>query len=253
MNKARKKHIEIVSAPVGKNFTLPKGQYTCRIPASGTPELRSSDGTTIISFSQIAYRTSYGRNNGKNDKTLNQIMLSKCNLDYLANPGSIYRELIKFHSIFAIDTNTISINKNERISVCCFLHGLIKTKEDNSFECIAHGQVQTHIFKGQDPPGSEEKQAIMWLINNLKNAPGYSDILKIAIITDHDLGSHTDYNQQQKPFFNDNYLPNNFQLLYASSDTGKENLLNRLIAICDKEARKTLKKIKREFQQSEPN
>lgn len=38
-------------------------------------------------------------------------------------------------------------------------------------------------------------------------------------------------------------LPKNFRMIYASADTGKENIANRLLSLADKEAAKLLELI----------
>lgn len=65
---------------------------------------------------------------------------------------------------------------------------------------------------------------------------------QIAIITDHDLGVHKLLNAQEAPIVDatNSYLPKNFTLVYASTDSGVENRLNWLLAKCDKESARIL-------------
>ncbi len=167
--KPRKKHIEAVSAKFGKKIILPKGQCTVRLSISGEQELclSLSDGT-IVPLPQIAYKESYNRNNVKNDKVLNQIMLSKFNLDLLLNPNELIRSLRIFDMIFVIDTNTISAKNGELISVSGISRVTVRKGYSDSYSISCYEPVKTYHFKFDKRNGSEEKQAIIWLIEVLK-------------------------------------------------------------------------------------
>lgn len=56
---------------------------------------------------------------------------------------------------------------------------------------------------------------------------------KVGMIVDSDLGNLHSYNERIKPVFADIMLPPNVALIYASSDVGKENVVNRMLAIVD--------------------
>ncbi len=208
----RKRYIEGVSAPVGKKSISPKEVFTMHMPASGAPELRLSDGT-IVSFPHMAYKESYDRNKDKSDKVLNQTMLSEFNLDFLLDPSELIRSLRIFDMIFVIDTNTNSAKNGELISVSGISRVTVRKGNSDACSISCYEPVKTYSFKFDKRNGPEEKQAIMWLIEVLKKDSKYSDKLKIAIVTDHDLYFHLDYNHQKKHFLNNQYLPDNFQLL----------------------------------------
>ena len=55
-----------------------------------------------------------------------------------------------------------------------------------------------------------------------------------------------------KKIRNDRFLPTNFILLYATTDT-KENVLNKLISFCDKEATKLLEEKRKEMTNGNTN
>ena len=73
----------------------------------------------------------------------------------------------------------------------------------------------------------------------------YNHLGDLAIIVDSDLGNIPDYNARKKPIIGSFYVPDKMTLVYASSDTGKEYLANRLIAVCDTEANKLIQHIQR--------
>ena len=56
---------------------------------------------------------------------------------------------------------------------------------------------------------------------------------KIGMIVDSDLGNIPAYNSRKKEIVPGTLLPENVQLVYASSDAGKENLANKVLAIAD--------------------
>jgi len=60
----------------------------------------------------------------------------------------------------------------------------------------------------------------------IQAAPNYNKNDKIALIVDSDLPNIELYNSYSKPIYNEFRLPYNFRLIYASSDSGKENIAN---------------------------
>ena len=60
------------------------------------------------------------------------------------------------------------------------------------------------------------------------------------MIVDSDLGNINKFNQRKKPLLASFYLPPNLQLLYASSDVGKENIVNKVLAVTDSISKQSL-------------
>lgn len=58
-------------------------------------------------------------------------------------------------------------------------------------------------------------------------------LMRVGMVVDSDLGSISDYNSRQKPFFEERVLPSNVQLIYASADTGSDILVNKVLKIAD--------------------
>ena len=56
---------------------------------------------------------------------------------------------------------------------------------------------------------------------------------RIGMVVDSDLGNVNDYNQRKRSVLGSYYLPANTQLLYASADAGKENVINKALAVAD--------------------
>lgn len=147
--------------------------------------------------------------------------------------------LEKFDRIFAIDTNTKTIN-DENVSVSCVV--LCKLSRDKNDLLIAK-VAPIHCLEFRNIQGITENIAWMKAIQLITANPSYSVNMKLGIIVDSDLGNISSYNNRSKPFYSDFYLPQNIELIYASTDVGKEYLANKLISLCDKEATKLLEDI----------
>lgn len=142
-----------------------------------------------------------------------------------------------FNIFYAIDTNT-KIIENKTISV-----GSIIEAYFSRIDTLQYRKSGNIIFK-KCPDGLAEKFSWIKLIKLIISSKKYNKQLKYAIITDHDKDNHAKYNERELPLIGDFYLPDNFTLLYASSDTGKEFLLNKLISECEKDAKKILNEFK---------
>jgi hypothetical protein len=55
----------------------------------------------------------------------------------------------------------------------------------------------------------------------------------VGMIVDSDLANINSYNQRKKPVFESIHLPQSVRLLYASSDAGKENIVNKSLSTAD--------------------
>lgn len=207
------------------------------IRESGEIFIRLFSGEKVkpnVVLSQVEYE----RKSGKS-KALNCIY-DKATLNI---PEYLFKT---FNMIFAIDTNTKQIEK-DNVSIAtifeCYVVGRVMKDgqlQGVNCQCRING-----ILAFKNCP-TEEAEKFSWfkLINILTSSRMYNANLKIAIITDHDLGNHLKYNNQEIPIFKDFYLPENFKLIYASSDAGKENIMNKFLAECDKCSAGILKELK---------
>lgn len=69
---------------------------------------------------------------------------------------------------------------------------------------------------------------------------GYDPQKRFALIVDSELGDIQFFNAREKSIHMDFFLPDNWDLIYASSDAGKENILNKVIACSDKASSKII-------------
>jgi hypothetical protein len=166
-------------------------------------------------FSQIQYP----RKSGKEKVTIS------INGKAIFNP---IRILTNYDIIYAIDTNTKTIKENT-ISVSSILECYPTTHTENDQIKIKYRINGNMLFK--NCPNNPEKYAWARLVAMITSSHDYSDNY-----TDHDVGRHHQYNSRQLPVYEDIYLPSNFELVYASSDTSNDSILNVFITKCDKNA-----------------
>lgn len=91
--------------------------------------------------------------------------------------------------------------------------------------------------------GNPENYAWRKFIEFIIDSENYDANKKYALIVDSEMDALESYNKGEKPIHQNFYLPNNWNLIYASSDTGKENLINRIISCSDKAATKIMELI----------
>lgn len=68
---------------------------------------------------------------------------------------------------------------------------------------------------------------------------------KIGLVVDCDLENIEAYNRRELKIRNYRFLPHNFTLLYATADVN-DNILNKMVLFCDKEASKILEQWRKE-------
>lgn len=178
-------------------------------------------------------RTQYTRRSGK-DKVVSCIP----NKAAFHIPTSLASS---FDVIWVIDTNTKQIN-DDMVSISCVFECYAKKIEKTQEINIVYRQNGIIAFKNC-PKKEAERFAWAKLVARVTSSPNYKENLKIGLITDHDLNNHSKYNARELPIYKDVYLPSNFTLIYAASDTGKENVLTMLIIECDKVASTILRQL----------
>ena len=80
------------------------------------------------------------------------------------------------------------------------------------------------------------------VVKNILKMENYTSEKSVGLIVDHDYCKISRFNLREIPILGMFFLPRNFTLIYASSDTGRSFVLsNKFFAWCDKEAKKALK------------
>jgi len=182
----------------------------------------------------VLAQTQYTRTNGR-EKVLSSVP-DAATFDiqgYLAS---------HFDAIWAVDTNTKRLNKDD-VSVSSILECYPRMTAPTEVE-IACRKNGTIVFRNC-PNGEAEKHAWYGLVTRITENPGYREDMRIALVTDHDLQKHCQYNAREIPIYQGFFLPANFTLVYATSDAN-ENILNSLIRQCDRDAGKKLHELETE-------
>ena len=179
----------------------------------------------------VLSQTQYTRRSGR-EKVLSSVP-NAATFDVVSHLAS------QFDVIWAIDTNTREIS-GSAVSVSSILE-CRALNAPTARVGIAHGKAGNFIFRNC-PDGEAERWAWSKLVAMITSNRAYSDNLRTAIITDHDLTMHSKYNDRTSPIYRDLYLPPNFTLVYASSDAA-ENVLNALMMKCDSDSRDILRQL----------
>lgn len=148
--------------------------------------------------------------------------------------------LEQYDSVFAVDTNTKLVGGNT-ISITSVIHGKPSSLKIPGKTAIMILERQAIEFRNTS--FNPEKVGWYQVITGLQQSPGYSDQIKIGVIVDSDLDNLEAFNKQEQPILKEYYLPRNFILMYASSDTQGDSLLNMLISMADKDAREVLQMV----------
>lgn len=201
-----------------------------RIYPNGKIEFLNNDESIIPKevYSDISYKRK------KSPKVLSKVSQNPENFGI-----NHYATLQNFDFIFAIDTNTKEYN-NQNLSVSCVVQCY---KKQLAPDTIKFEFTPINFFEFRNIKEKQENIAWGTLIELIMKSEIYNNKIKIGIVVDSDLGNILKMNNKQLPIFSNLFLPSNFELLYASADTGKEFLLNKLISMCDKQASMFMDKI----------
>ena len=175
------------------------------------------------------YHSFYDRT--KSPKILNRIDLKSNEI----NTNTIFSN---YDRIFTIDTNSKKIN-DQNISASGIVLCKVTPAQGGALALFA--PVQCLEFRNID--SNQERVAWKHLFELMVSHPLYTELTSIAVVVDAHLGEIPAYNLRKKPIIGDYFLPSKIELIYASSDVGKEYLPNRLISMADKTATELLNHI----------
>jgi len=215
------------------NVQFEKPATELRIGDFSNGNIQGFDNGMPVEPAQVDYEIGYNRT--KKKKVINKIELDSTWIT--VNPDEV---LQKFDLVYAIDTNTKPTGNNllsvTSIILCKLEHGA-----DGVLD-IQYGPLRALEFWNiKDHP---ENVAWMKVIQFITQDAAYDPNSKIGFIVDSDLGNLPAYNARSMPIYSDFYLPENFELIYASADSGKEEFfLNHLIALCENTAKSLLTNI----------
>lgn len=225
----RESHLKI-------KFFLDKKQKIRLNYKNGVLRLYDENGHQIIP-NRIEFMRLRKRSNGKN-KIISYIE----DIDTMSLDTERY--LSNYDAIYAVDTNTKKIN-----SVYYSIGILVKLgkEEEKTYKIEV-----CRIITSENNIIKPEMEQAVWnsVITEIEKME--TENKKIELVVDCDLGNIEAYNRREKKIRNDRFLPTNFILLYATTDT-KENVLNKLISFCDKEATKLLEEKRKEMTNGNTN
>lgn len=161
----------------------------------------------------------------------------------ISPPVTIHRLLEKYNHLFAIDTNTIKFKDVGTISFTTVYKGVMKNLDG----VYGHTSGET-VFQDYrlNVPGNPEVSAWHVLISRIQE---FNPKLfgRIGIIVDSELGKIKDINFRRSPILDNFYLPPNFELIFASDKSGKEEYFsNKLLALCEANSKRMLGEIERD-------
>ncbi len=214
--------------PRNKALTFEMHELTAingyQINANG--EVKLLKNNVEIRPRNITLSKSYKKKNGK-DKIISSLQVSESRILELDD------SIKNFDVIFIVDTNSKASDKHPFKSISCVLEAEIKSNEKENH--IEFDVIYRQNFLTKDNHQKPENEAWYLTIQYMKERyPSSYMTQNFGLVVDSDLGNISAYNNREKPFIRDVFLPPNVKLIYASSDVGKENIYNKLISISDK-------------------
>ena len=159
-------------------------------------------------------------------KILNQVDFHKAS-DFSISYGQMLKQ---YSQIWAIDTNPRTIFGKvanvSAITVC-------STDDDE-----VYFPVLAIIFGDID--GNPEVFGWRKFIEFVQSTTQFSSEHHYGLVVDSDFGEINSYNERKKPVCGTFYLPENFDLIYATSDRRNESIFNKLLSESDKTSKKVL-------------
>ena len=151
----------------------------------------------------------------------------------------VRRALLAYEWVVAVDTNNFMMG-NVPCAVC-FSHYAELPPIGFEGEVAYRGLSAYLIFGVGESAKSEEIGWHLTLTHDL--APHLTNMGRIAMVVDSELGRHKAINLRQIGYCRGHTLPASLTMVYASADTDKETLQGLMIRACDKNARCIIKEL----------
>lgn len=203
------------------------------IEIHGRPESALLLPNSLLTPDEIEVVTYYNRNAKRK-------VLSAFYLQNERPPATVHRLLERYDHFYAIDTNTVDFKNFGSISFTTVIKAV--TRDIGGGYGNFRSEIIYQDFR-RDVKGNPEISAWQVLVSKILAA---RDVFrgKIGIIVDSELGRIKDINLRRVPLFNDSYLPQNFELIFASDSSGNEEYFaNKIIRECDANSTRMLKQI----------
>lgn len=228
-NNNRKNRKEFITATTKPNTTSLTCDYD---PSTDRFILHEADPKTTKS------NVSYDRASGKEkilsaipsrdiSASVNHLSNLKNNVDYLC----------------AIDTNSRIIGDTKvSVSVIYQVPGILREyKGSIPFHCL-YTYLITGVVDDMNP------EVIGWNIFLSRNiiSNHFANGRRLGLVVDSELDKLDSMNSKACPYYENYFLPDYVSLIYASSDSGKEYLANKILSYCDSTGKQILDKIQKD-------
>ncbi len=190
-----------------------------------TGEVRFSSSGATVSPLECSIDFSYSRT--RKEKSVRRYPVSPSDIK-LHPDYAIYNA----DTVYVVDTNT-----KDDLSVTCVLRGNPVFSEDGVKKGIRFRSCPYLVYKGlQESPERAAWREV--ILREYSEKDG-----ETRMIVDSALNRLTAFNTRSEPIFDDFFLPDGVQLIYASADVGKEHMANQVFSQADKGASAMMKKI----------
>lgn len=197
-----------------------------------TGEIEFFNGTKKVIPKRADYSISFSREKG--DKITSSASLDASQQVLIkSNSDTLHYDLL-----VAVDTNT-KIIRNELISITSYQPCKVKQIGNDH---ILLAILKSCCFEFRNLKVNPEQFGWMFLIEAImRGQKGKPQ--NFGLIVDAHLDRHESYNSRESAILEDFFLPQNFQLIYASSDKSNDKIYNQLISLCDKSASSIIRMI----------
>ncbi len=154
---------------------------------------------------------------------------------------NLNRALSRYAFVFAIDTNTITLDERRvSMSVSVVIRDIQIVGERWDAKLVPQKAFEFH-----DAAVSPERIGWSDAIRRFTSHPKVRG--SVALVVDSDLGAIAALNARQQPIVGDFYLPDGVELLYGCGDRGtQEFIANAAIADCDRVASRLLERLRKD-------
>lgn len=156
-------------------------------------------------------------------------------------PTTVAHALARYERIYACDTNTWTFERVGKVSATTVLMGRCGEITD---ECSVGLYELNHEYVKEGVVGNPELEALKDLVTRIQSTLIGKPARPIAIVTDTELGKMKGINARLMPLCGDFFLPEEFELVYATDASGAAEFLpNQMIRECDHNSVKVLREI----------
>ncbi|OJW83175.1 MAG: hypothetical protein BGO69_18850 [Bacteroidetes bacterium 46-16] len=155
--------------------------------------------------------------------------------------NDIFRHIIQYNYLVGVDSNSRKY-KSEILTAAGAMYFVMTPL--GGYEPIPISDFNTFDIWEEKYENKNWARVIKFICSH----PKYNPKHRVGIVVDSDLGLLPDYNQRTKPFFENIFLPENFQFIYAS-DKANDTVLNTIIRSCHKLSNEILKNLVCKFEE----